>query len=217
MSDRENHAALATLDLAIGSAAAGLGRPLRWAAGVHRAAAPVRARALRAARTAARRLPLPDADQLRAEGGALRESGRATVASLVQELAPRLVEAVLDQLDLTDLVTRRVDIDAIIRHVDIDAIIQHVDIDAVVARVDLDAAVTRVDLIGVAEDIVDGIDLPKIIRDSTGSMASEGIREARLHSVEADEAVSHFVDRVLLRRRPRRTDTGLGGSHDAPA
>jgi hypothetical protein len=58
--------------------------------------------------------------------------------------------------------------------------------------------------------VVDGIDLPKIIRESTGSVASEGLREVRLRSFEADQALSHLVDRILLRRggRPAPADEG---------
>ena len=45
------------------------------------------------------------------------------------------------------------------------------------------------------------IDLPAIIRDSTGSMASETVRGVRMTGVSADDALSRAVDRALFRRR----------------
>ena len=73
-------------------------------------------------------------------------------------------------------------------------------------RLDLTQIVLQqVDLIGVAEYVVEGIDLPEIIRDSTGSVASEAVRGMRMQSVDADAAVARMVDRVLLRRRGRQT------------
>ena len=67
---------------------------------------------------------------------------------------------------------------------------------------DIDAIIARIDILGLAEYVVEGIDLPGIIRSSTGSMASEGIREVRRQGISADERVAHLVDRLL--RRPER-------------
>jgi hypothetical protein len=54
--------------------------------------------------------------------------------------------------------------------------------------------------------VITAIDLPEIIRDSTGSMASQVARDARIQSFDADEAVSRLVDRLLRRREVRLTD-----------
>ena len=119
------------------------------------------------------------------------------------------IEAVLDRVDL-DAVVARVDLDAAVSRVDIDAVLDRVDlnevakrldVDAVVARADLDAAIDRVDLIGIVEEILDVIDLPGIIRDSTGSMASETVRGVRMTGINVDEALAKAVDRTLWRRR----------------
>ena len=72
---------------------------------------------------------------------------------------------------------------------------------AAVERVDLDAVISRIDLIGIVEEVLDVIDLPAIIRDSTGSMASETVRGARMTSITADDAISRAIDRALFRRR----------------
>jgi hypothetical protein len=121
------------------------------------------------------------------------------------------VEAVLDRVDLTAVVLQRVDLDALVT-----AVLDRVDLTAVVLqRVDLDALVNaviaHVDLIGLAEEVIDGVDLPEIIRESTGSMASDAVRGARLQGIAADEAVGRAVDRLLLRRKSRHPAHVLGG------
>jgi uncharacterized protein YjbI with pentapeptide repeats len=122
-----------------------------------------------------------------------------------------LVTAVLDRVDLTAVVLQRVDLDALVT-----AVLDRVDLTAVVLqRVDLDALVNaviaHVDLIGLAEEVIDGVDLPEIIRESTGSMASDAVRGARLQGIAADEAVGRAVDRLLLRRKSRHPAHVLGG------
>ena len=175
----------------------------------------------------------------------------SVLAGLLAPVVPRLLDAVLDQVDLTGLVAQRVDLDALVARIDLDAAVERVDLDAVVARVDLDAAVERVDLdavvarvdlgavidrlpidqvlaridldevaggidvdavidridlIALARYVIDGVDLPEIIRGSTGAMASEGIRGVRMQSIEADEHLGRLIDRALLRRRGRKTE-----------
>ena len=124
------------------------------------------------------------------------------------------IDAIASQLDVDAMVSRvdvdaivsQVDIDAVARRIDVDAIVERIDIDAIVSRVDIDAIVQRLDLVGLAEEIVNGIDLPEIIRESTGSMASEVVRDVRMQSIDADVAIARFVDRIIRRRRARRTD-----------
>ncbi len=87
--------------------------------------------------------------------------------------------------------------------VDLDAVVATVDLDSAVARVDLDAIIDRIDVIGIVEEVLDVIDLPSIIRDSTGSMASETVRGARMTSITADDAIQKAIDRALFRRRQK--------------
>jgi hypothetical protein len=67
----------------------------------------------------------------------------------------------------------------------------------------VNAVLARIDLVGIAEEVIDAVDLPEIIRESTGSMASETVRGARMQGIHADEAVGRAVDRILLRRGRR--------------
>jgi hypothetical protein len=113
------------------------------------------------------------------------------------------IEAVLDRIDLTELVMKRVDLDAIVRRVDLDAAVGGVDLDAILARIDLEA---------LANDVIAAIDLPEIIRDSSGSVASETVRSVRMHSIDADRAVDKVIERLKVRRHPRPGDVHPGGA-----
>lgn len=113
------------------------------------------------------------------------------------------VDAIADRLDLDRLVAK-VDLDAVVSRLDLDAIAARLDPDPVVARVDLESAIARIDLAGLAREVIDAIDLPDIVRDSTGTMASDAVRAVRVEGMQADDAVSGFVDRLLHRSRPRQ-------------
>jgi hypothetical protein len=124
----------------------------------------------------------------------------------IDAIAKRIdLDAIVERIDIVAVVSQ-VDVDAIAKRIDLDAIVERIDIDAIVSRVDVDAIVRRLDLVGLAEEVVNGIDLPEIIRESTGSMASDVVRDARMQSIDADVAIARLVDRVFRRRRPRRTD-----------
>jgi hypothetical protein len=133
----------------------------------------------------------------------------------VDAVAARLdVDQVVARVDI-DRIIDRVDIGRIIDRVDIGRIIDRVDVNAVAAKVDLDAIIARLDLIGLADDVVDGIDLPGIIRESSGSMASEALSGVRLQSLQADEALTRAIGRLLPRRRGAQLPPARDG-HEAP-
>ena len=139
------------------------------------------------------------------------------------------IEAVIERLDLTGIVLKQVDLDRVVNEVldgldeqQIAALAaeggrQHDRAAArhrgrarpdgshptVLERVDLvkvvDAVLDQMDLIALANEIIDGVDLPEIIRESTGSMASETVQGVRMQGIGADQAVGRAVDRLLLR------------------
>lgn len=82
----------------------------------------------------------------------------------------------------------------------LDAVVPRVS-DEVVRRVDVEALVSRLDLAGLAQHVVAEIDLPEIIRESTGAVSSEVVREVRMRGVAGDDTVGRAVDRLLLRGR----------------
>lgn len=161
-------------------------------------------------------------------GAARRERLVVEVVALLDLLVPVVADALLRRMDLTDVVRRYVDLDGLVasvdldeavarvdleavvgrldldrivrERVDLDGIVATVDIDAIAARIDIDAVIARIDLVGLAEDVIAEVDLPEIIRESTGSMASETVRGVRMQGITADEAVGRAVDRFRLRR-----------------
>lgn len=162
------------------------------------------------------------------------ETTQAATAFLTV-LIPELTAAILDQVDLTQIVRERVDINAIVEDVDMDRIVDRLDIDAIVKRVDVNAVVARVDmdrvvddlpiervvdrvdvdeivervdirgvvdrldLAEITQDVMDEIDLPAIIRESSGAMASETVQTVRVRGMNADRLVSRIVDRMIRR------------------
>ena len=157
----------------------------------------------------------------------------------IDGVARRLdVEAVVERLDLTAIVLERVDLDALVkvvldrvdingvaRRVDVEAVLDRLDLTAIVLqRVDLDALVKAVlaridiaDIVGLAEEVIEAVDLPEIIRESTGSMASDTVRGARMQGIVADEAVGRAMDRLLLRHGRRHTEALGPGRSDSRA
>ena len=120
------------------------------------------------------------------------------------------IDGIIDRVDI-DRIIDRVDIDGIIDRVDLERIVDRLDVNAVASRVDLDAIVARLDLIGLADYVVDGIDLPGIVRESSGMMASETLSGVRLQSLQADEAVSRAISRWIPGRRGARSTRAADG------
>ncbi len=125
---------------------------------------------------------------------ALREVDLTQVVVQQVELGHVVAEA-LDEVDLTQIVLTRVDLAALAT-----AVLDTLDLTELVQQ--------RVDLAGIAKEVVDEIDLPQIIQESTGSVASEAVQSARMTSVDADDAISAFADKLLLRRRRRTVQSG---------
>jgi hypothetical protein len=154
-----------------------------------------------------------DLDGWAARGLAEQRRAQDVAARAVRALIAALAAAVLDEIDLDQVVTRvdldriaaRIDIDRIVERVDLDAIAARIDLDAVVAQVDIDAILARVDLPGLTEQVIDEVDLGEIIRESSSTMATETVDALRVQGMRVDGLVSRIVDRVLLRQGQRQT------------
>jgi len=126
----------------------------------------------------------------------------------VERIVDRVdVRRVIDRVNVDEIAARvdiapildRVDIDAVAARVNIGAILDRVDVDAVAERIDVGAVIGRVDLIGLANTVIEGVDLPSIIRESTESMSTEAVRGVRSQGMRADDAVSGFVGKLFGR------------------
>lgn len=94
------------------------------------------------------------------------------------------------------------------RHVDVTPLVEQVvDLDGLVATVDVEAIIQRLDLVALVQEVIAEIDLPGIIRESTGSVASSTVRGVRMQSITGDEAITRAVDRIR-RRKARPALTG---------
>jgi hypothetical protein len=147
----------------------------------------------------------------------------AVVTSVLRRLDIEAVTlAVLQRLDLTRVASTAIesmDLDQVVGEalagMDMDqlvaGVVNRLDVDAVATaaleQLDLTEIVLKqVDLIRVAEYVVQAIDLPEIIRESTGTVASEAVRGLRMQGVDADVAVARIADRLLHRRRRKTSD-----------
>lgn len=128
----------------------------------------------------------------------------------VDAIAARVdIAPILDRVDVDD-VAARVDIARIVDRVDVNAIAAKVDVDRIAASVDVDAVIGRVDLVGLSNEVIEGVDLPRIIRESTSTMSTEAVRGARSQGMAADDAVAGFVGR-LFGREEREEREGRAG------
>jgi len=154
------------------------------------------------------------AEQRRAQAVAVK-AARTLIAALVAAVLDEIdldqvvgrvdLDRIVDRVDL-DAIVERVDLDAVAARIDVDAIARRIDVDAVVGRVDLDAVVARIDVPGLTEQVIDEVDLGEIIRESSSTMASETVDALRVQGMRVDGLVSRIVDRILLRDGQRQTD-----------
>jgi hypothetical protein len=211
------------IDVAVGAAVL-VARPVVGAgAFVAHALAP----AARVAWALARRPPLvPEAwtpaqlaERVADRGRRVRRAGGEDLAVVggqaLDVLVPSVLDPVLDRLDLTALVLARVDLDrlvtAVLDSMDLtEVVLSRVDlqrlVETAIASIDLTEIVrTQVDLAGIAEQVIDEVNLPDIIRESSTGVASEVVDTARISAVAGDELVNRWIDRILQRRKARRT------------
>ena len=129
------------------------------------------------------------------------------------------IDRILEHIDLQAVVARvpvdeivsRLDIDAIVARVDLDQVVGRVDIQAVADKLDLQALVRRLDLTSIASEVIEEVNLTRIIQEAVGSMTTETVGGIRVQSMNADRAISRLVERLL-----RRTTDDTDRNADAP-
>lgn len=136
---------------------------------------------------------------------------RTVIGGLLDRLVPPLVDAIVSRVDLTEIVISRVDLRTVVEttldRLDLtEIVVQRVDIDRIVAEASIDDVIDRVPMIQIADYIIEEIDLPQIIRESTGGIAMDAFTSTRFSAARTDEIISRVVDSVLLRRKNRDLD-----------
>jgi len=120
-------------------------------------------------------------------GDDVRRTAEAAIGQQLDRVASRVipvvVEAVVSRIDLTELV------------------VKHVDVNEIVARdVDVNAIVWQADLLGFAQYVIDGVDLPDIVRSSSSSLTAPTVQRVRIRGADADTAISRAVDKLKPHR-----------------
>ncbi len=130
---------------------------------------------------------------------------------LAQSIAERVVNLVLDAIDINAVIDRvdinalvaRVDVNEMVGKVDVEAIIDRVDINAIVSRVDINAIVSQMDI----DSLVEKTELGSIIAKSTTGVMTEVLDLVRSQGVGLDDFCARWTNR-LLRRKPGRLPKG---------
>ena len=135
-------------------------------------------------------------------------TARSVVSGLLDRLVPPIIDAIISRIDLTELVVTRVDLRVVVEsaldRLDLtEIVVERVDVDRIVGLADVDAVIDRVPMIQIADYIIQEIDLPQIIRESTGGIASDAFTSTRFSAARTDEIVSRVIDTLLLRRKDR--------------
>jgi len=129
--------------------------------------------------------------------------GATRMEQLVESIAERVVNLVLEAVDVNAIVAKvdvdglidRVDVDKIVSRVDVEAIIERVDVQRIIERVDIEQVISRVDI----DSLVEQTELGTIIARSTSGVASEALDVVRAQGVGLDDFVARWVNRILRR------------------
>jgi hypothetical protein len=146
---------------------------------------------------------------------------------MAQGVAQRVIELVVDALDVNALLVRvdlnavlarvdlngllgRVDLNQVIDRVDLNQVIDRVDLNQVIDRVDVNRLMARVDINELAgrvdiEALVKNTDLGALLASSSGTIATEAVDMGRSHAVSMDDTLARWVSRL------RRNHTGRAG------
>lgn len=92
----------------------------------------------------------------------------------------------------------------LIDNIDIDQVLQGIDIGRLADRIDLEVIFDRMDVPHLTREVLEDIDLPGIVRESSTTITGEAVEVVRLQGMNADRALGHLVDRVLARKSERR-------------
>jgi hypothetical protein len=162
-----------------------------------------------------------DLDGWAARGLAEQRRARAAAVQGVRTLIAALVTAVLDEINLDEVVARvdldrivaridlnqiaaRIDLDAIVERIDVGAIVEQVDVDAIAGRIDLDAVASRIDL----DAIVARVDLDAIVsRVDLAGLTEQVIDEVDLGEIIRESSSTMATETVdALRVQGMRVD-----------
>jgi hypothetical protein len=131
----------------------------------------------------------------------LRSAGKRVtdpLEQLAQRVAERVIELVVDAVDL-NLLVQKVDLNAVLDRVDLTRLLERIDLNALLKQVDLNALIQRIDV----EALVTHTDFGEIIAKQTSGIASTALDAVRGQAVGLDGAIDRGVWRLTRRNAPR--------------
>jgi len=148
--------------------------------------------------------------------------------SMAQGIAQRVIDLVLDALDMNAVVARidlnavlarvelnslleRVDLNEVLDRVDLNQIVDRLDVNKLMARVDINQIVSRVDV----EALVKNTDLGAIMVSSSSTLA-EAIDLGRSHAVSTDDTLARWVSRIRRNHTGRAEPPELENTPEGP-
>jgi hypothetical protein len=145
------------------------------------------------------------------------------VESIAQGVAQRVIDLVVESLDLNALIAQ-IDLNAVLARVDLNEVVDQIDLNEVLNRVDLNQIVDRLDVNRLMarvdiNQIVSQIDIEALVKDtdlgaimvsSSSSLATEAVDAGRSHAVSMDDTLARWVSRI------RRNHTGRAEPPELP-
>ena len=154
------------------------------------------------------------------------------IESIAQAVAQRVIDLVLDALDMNALIARidmnvvlrrielnslldRVDLNEVLNHVDLNQVLETVDLNEILDRVDMNKLLAQVDINQLAgridiEALVKSTDLGALLVSSSGNLATEAIDLGRSHAVSMDDTLARWAGKL------RRNQAGRAGPPELP-
>ena len=131
------------------------------------------------------------------------------IESMAQGVAQRVIELVVELLDVNALIDR-IDLNAVLARVDLNQVLDGVDLNQVLDRVDMDKLMAKVDINEIAgridiEALVKNTDLGALMASSSSTIVTEAVDLGRSHAVSMDDTLARWVSRL------RRNHTGRSG------
>jgi len=123
------------------------------------------------------------------------ESTKAISKSVLDTVVPVAVNAIVSRIDINEIVK------------------EHVDVNEIVAQADITPILDRIPMTEIADYVIEEIDLPSLVRESTGGVADGLLGTLRFQAIQTDNFVSHIVDRILFRKERQTKSREVSVEH----
>jgi hypothetical protein len=124
-----------------------------------------------------------------------RPRDEEAAGAFLQVLIPQIVDALLDQVDLNELVEDRVDLERVVERIDLDEIAGRIDLDRIVERLDMHALVQRLPV----DEVADRIDVERIVsRVDLDAVAGRIDVEAIVRRLDLGSIARDVIDQIDL-------------------